>query len=137
MADFTGVLGAFTGLVTVVLSLGIAFWALFLKHQRRRMQYDERRLMIERGLTPSEWSEPRKVVTPDDAMRRGLVQACLGVGLGIGYLVLSRPGVDGPPAWVAGLAGAVVGFLGLGHLAYYLLARRGRDDTRGTTDVAL
>jgi uncharacterized membrane protein YfcA len=81
--------------------------------------------MIEKGLTPSPvlLEQPKKV-TPEDALRRGVVQFFLGVGFGVGYVVLSRPGVDGPPAWVAGVAGAVVGFFGLGHLAYYFIARR-------------
>ncbi len=130
-----GVLAMLTGLITSMMALGIAFWAIYWKFQRTRLQYQERQLMIEKGLTPL--PEPRKIVTPEDAMRRGLIQIFLGVGLALGYVVLSRPGVDGPPAWIAGLFGAVVGFLGIGHLAYYFVVRRGRRDMGEKTDVVL
>lgn len=49
----------------------------------------------------------------------------LGLGFGVGYLVLGGVS-DGPPSWLAGVAGAIVGFLGLGHLVYYVIARRRR-----------
>lgn len=93
--------------------------------------------MIEKGLAPPPvLPEQPKKVTPEDALRRGLVQVFLGVGLGIGYVVLSRPDVDGPPVWIAGLFGAVVGFLGLGHLTYYLVARRAKQPSDRTDMVA-
>lgn len=137
MLELTPILGALTGLITVVLSLGIAFWAIYWKFQRTRLQYQERQLMIEKGLAPPPvLPEQPKKVTPEDALRRGLVQVFLGVGLGIGYVVLSRPDVDGPPAWIAGLFGAVVGFLGLGHLTYYLVARRAKQPSDRTDMVA-
>ena len=126
MEDLEGVLGVLTGLMTVVLSLGIAFWAIYWGYQKKRLQYHERQLMIEKGLTPPPvLPEEQKRFTPDDALRRGLVLLFLGGGLGLGYVVLSQPGVAGPPAWVAGLAGSIVGFLGLGYLAYFFIARRG------------
>jgi len=138
MDELTGILGALTGLATVVLSLGIAFWAIYLKHQKRRLQYEERRLMIEKGLTPPPMlpEEPKKR-TPEESLRRGLIQVFLGVGLAVGYAVLSRPGVGGPPDWVAGLAAAVIGFLGLGHLAYYFIARRASQDAHDQTDAVV
>ncbi|MBI2189326.1 MAG: hypothetical protein HYU37_19690 [Acidobacteria bacterium] len=61
----------------------------------------------------------------------------LGVGLGIAYVVLSRPIVDdGPPAWLAGAAAGIVGFLGLGHLAYSFVARREKPPA-DRTDMAM
>lgn len=138
MLELTPVIGALTGLVTMVLGLGIAFWAIYWRHQKTRLQYQERQLMIEKGLTPPPMlPETSRKVTPEDSLRRGLVWLFLGVGLGIGYVVLSRPGVDGPPAWVAGVAGAVVGFVGLGHLVYYFIARRGVRETQDRADMPM
>lgn len=138
MLELTPVLGALTGLVTVVMSLGIAFWAIYWKYQRTRLQYQERQLMIEKGLTPPPMlPETPKKVTPEESLRRGLVWLFLGIGLGIGYVVLSRPGVDGPSAWLAGVAGAVVGFVGLGHLAYYFIARRGPQQSPEKVDLPM
>lgn len=138
MDQVEGVLGVLTGMLTVVLSLGIAFWAIYWKYQKTRLQYQERQLMIEKGLTPPPMlPETPKKVTPEDSLRRGLVWLFLGVGLGLAYVVLSRPGVGGPPAWLAGVGGAVVGFVGLGQLAYYFLARRGTQQLSDTTDMPM
>ncbi|HEY5616882.1 MAG TPA: DUF6249 domain-containing protein, partial [Vicinamibacterales bacterium] len=94
---------------------------------KKRLPYQERQLMIEKGLTPPPVlpEQPKKKIGPEDCLRRGTVLLFLGVGLGVVYGVLSRPGVEGPPAWLAGVGGAIVGFLGLGYLAYYFMARRG------------
>lgn len=138
MEQVTGILGVLTGLITSAMALGIAFWAIYWRFQRTRLQYQERQLMIEKGMAPPPvLPEQRKVVTPEDALRRGLVQVFLGVGLGIGYVVLSRPGADGPDAWIAGVFGAVVGFLGLGYLAYSFIARRGAGPPSGKTDMPM
>ena len=59
-------LGVLTGLITVVLSLGIAFWAIYWDHQKKRLQYQERQLMIEKGMTPPPVlpDQPTKKITP-------------------------------------------------------------------------
>jgi|SRR5919108_3636451 hypothetical protein len=139
MDQAEGVLGILTGMLFIAMSLGIAFWAIYWGHQKKRLQYQERQLMIERGMTPPPvLPDESKRVSPEDSLRRGLVLLFLGVGLGIAYAVLSRPTVDdGPPAWLAGAAAGIVGFLGLGHLAYYLIARRMARDGREKADVAL
>ena len=136
MDGLEDVLGVFTGLVTVVMSLGIAFWSIYWGHQKKRLQYQERQLMIEKGMPPPPvLPEEQKRFTPDDALRRGLVLLFLGAGFALGYVVLSQPGVNGPPAWLAGFAGSIVGFLGLGYLAYFFIARR-RSEEHGETPAA-
>lgn len=80
--------------------------------------------MIERGLTPPpDLPNAKKIVTPEDCLRRGTILLFLGIGFGIVYVVLANASGDGPPAWLAGVAGAIVGFLGLGNIVYYFLAR--------------
>jgi len=68
MEGLTGVLGVLTGLMTVVLSLGIAFWAIYWDHQKKRLPYQERQLMIEKGLTPPPelLEDDRKKITLED-----------------------------------------------------------------------
>lgn len=129
MADLTGVLGVLTGLATVVLSLGIAFWAIYWDHRKVRLQYQERQLMIEKGLTPPPVLPGRAKPTPEDCLRRGTVLLFLGVGFGAAAVVVFN-------AWpqeaefggVLGVTGAIVGFLGLGYLVYYFIARRKTHD---------
>jgi len=129
MQGLEGVLGVMTGLAAVVLGIGVAFWGIYWDHQKKRLQYQERQLMIERGLTPPpDLPNAKKIVTPEDCLRRGTILLFLGVGFGIGYVVLANASGDGPPAWLAGVAGAIVGFLGLGNLVYYFLARNRRPE---------
>jgi hypothetical protein len=47
----------------------------------------------------------------------------LGVGLGIAYFVVHTSTRHGPPDWLFGAGGAIVGLLGLGNLIYYVTAR--------------
>lgn len=119
-------------ITAIVFGIGVAFWSIYWDHQKKRLQYQERQLMIEKGLTPPpELPKERRNVTPEDCLRRGTILLFLGIGFGIGYIVLANAG-DGPPAWLAGLAGAIVGFLGLGNLVYYFLVRnRPRQEETG------
>ena len=138
MDDFTGVLAVFTGLVSVVMTLGIAFWWIYWSYRKKQLQYHERQLMIERGLTPPpDLPAERGMSTPEDALRRGTVMLFLGVGFGVAYIVLANAGGDGPPPWVAGTAAGIVGFLGCGYLIYYFVARRAAAETPDKTGMPL
>jgi hypothetical protein len=131
MDDVPAVLGVLTGLATVVLSLGIGFWWIYWSYRKKGLQYQERHLMIERGLTPPlDLPTEKRMSTPEDALRRGTVMLFLGVGLGVAYIVLANSGGDGPPPWLAGSAAGIVGLLGLGYLTYYFIARRNAVEAR-------
>ena len=125
MQGLEGVLGVLTGLATIVLSLGIAFWAIYWDHQKKRLQYHERQLMIERGMTPPPvMPEEKKKITPQDCLRRGTILTFLGLGFGAAAAVVTVASGEEDLRWLLGVAGAIVGFLGLGNLAYYFIARR-------------
>jgi uncharacterized protein DUF6249 len=124
MGDVAGIIGVLTGLMTVVLSLGIVFWAIYWNHQKKRLQYQERQLMIEKGMTPPPvLPEPDKKVTPEDALRRGTVLVFLGLGLGVAAPI-ARLLVEDELGGLLGVAAAIVAFIGIGNLAYYVMARR-------------
>jgi hypothetical protein len=92
------------------------------EHRKDRMKFEERRLMIERGLTPPE--DPSKLPrTPDHYLRRGVVLLFLGLGLVLSPVLLLdiSPGSFGR---VAAASGIVIGLLGVGNLVYYRLSRR-------------
>lgn len=119
--------GELIPLSAIVLAMGVAFLSMYLDYQKKRLQYQERQLMIERGMTPPALLPEGKKGprgSPDDSLLRGIVMSFLGVGLGIGYVVLMNSGGDGPPPWLAGVAAAVVGFIGVGNLVYYAIAHR-------------
>jgi hypothetical protein len=128
MDQLAGALGALVPIVAIVMGIGLAFWRTYWAHQRRRLQHQERLAMIERGMTPPPEPpvEDRRRWSPasrEDALRRGTTLVFLGVGLGLAAVVVAYTGEDRDLIWVAGAFGAIVGFLGLGNLAYYLIAR--------------
>ena len=113
-------------ILMIVLGIGVAFWSIYWNHQKKRLQYDERRLMIERGMEPPPVlpDERKKKVTPEDCLQRGTIMLFLGIGLGIAYFVVLGAAGDGPPPWLFGAGGAIVGLLGVGNLTYYAIAKR-------------
>jgi uncharacterized protein DUF6249 len=132
MGDVAGIIGVLTGLVTVVLSLGIVFWAIYWNHRKKRLQYQERQLMIEKGMTPPPvLPEQDKKVTPEDALRRGTVVVFLGIGLGVAAPI-ARLLVEDELGGLLGVAPAIVAFIGTGNLAYYFMARRRSGGVHGT-----
>ncbi len=111
-------------LVAIVLGIGIAFWATYLDHQKKRLLFEERRLLIEKGMTPPPLSmDDRRCRSPEDSLRRGIIMVSLGIGLAIGFYILHNSEIGGPPHWGLGIAAAIVGSIGLGHLVYYFIAR--------------
>jgi Domain of unknown function (DUF6249) len=113
----------FIPLVALVLGIGIAFWSIYWDHQRRRLQYEERRLMIEKGIAPPPMIEegPKPL---DSSLRAGIILLFLGVGLVIAALF---PGIMTGARGLAGLVGVaapIVLLLGVGNLVYYVVAKR-------------
>jgi Domain of unknown function (DUF6249) len=114
-------------LVAIVMGIGIAFWRMYLDHQQRKLQYDERRLMIERGLTPPPLppDPPRRSL--DSALRNGIILVCLGLGFAIAYAM--RQGGNLSAQSSAASNGFAIGapilfLLGVGYLVYYAIARK-------------
>ncbi len=123
-------------IIALVMGIGVGAWAIYWDHQKTRLQHEERRMMIEKGMTPPpDLAAQRKLVTPEDCLRRGTIMFFLGIGLGIAsFVVLTLSddadplgrllGVRGlQPAWLLGVAAAIVGLLGLGNLVYYFIGR--------------
>jgi len=135
MAEMTGLLAVFTGLVSAVMTFGIVFWWIYWSYRKKQLQYHERQLMIEKGLTPPPVL-PEQRLTPEGALRRGTVLMCLGIGLGLAAVIAANV-VDDELGGVLGVAAAIVAFLGLGNLAYYFIARKGRGEVTDKTDVAV
>lgn len=126
----TGLFGVLVPIVAIVLGIGVAFWSMYLDHQKKRLQYQERQLMIEKGMAPPPvLPEEKKKTTPEDCLRRGIVQLFVGIGLTLGSVVLANFADDQELVWIAGVAAAIVGSLGVGNLVYYFIARRKPEET--------
>ena len=138
MQDFIPLFGIMIPLSAIVLGIGLSFWSVYWKHQRRRLQYQERQLMIEKGMVPPpelvEDDDRRRMVgrTPEDCLRRGTVMLFLGIGLAVGSAVLGNFMGDREFVGLVALAAAIVGFIGLGNLVYYFIARQKPGETTRT-----
>lgn len=120
--------GNWIPLSAIVLGIGLAAWSTYLDHQRKRLQYQERQLLIEKGLTPPPLQpEERRRRRPEDALQRGIVLLSLGIGLTVGSPLAARF-VDGDLGGVMAVAAAIVGFLGAGNLVFYFIARKKSPD---------
>lgn len=130
--SLTGLFGVMVPIVAIILGIGLAFWSIYWGHQKKRLQYQERQLMIEKGLTPPPvlLDDERKKTTPEDCLRRGTILFFLGIGLALGTAVLANFTNDEELVGIAGVAAAIVVSLGVGNLVYYFIARgRNRPDT--------
>jgi hypothetical protein len=112
-------------IIAIAGGLSVGAWSIYMDYKTRQMQYAERKLMIEKGLTPPPVLPDggKKRVTVEDCLRRGTILLFLGIGLGIGYWALLRLD-NGPDPWIAAVGGAIVGLLGVGNLVYYFIARK-------------
>ena len=132
--NLTGLMGVMVPIVAIVLGIGVAFWSIYWDHQKKRLQYQERQLMIEKGMTPPPMlPDEKRRHTPEDCLRRGTILLFLGIGFAIGTAVLANFTNDEEFVGIVGVTGAIVGSLGLGNLAYYFIAtRRKREEPVAT-----
>jgi hypothetical protein len=122
--------GILIPLSAIVLGIGLSFWSIYWNHQKRQLQYRERQLMIEKGMTPPPMliEEERRSMTPESSLRRGIVLVSLAIGLAAAAIFLGSSGGSGQPMRGLGVAAAIVGSLGVGNLVYYAIARRKPDN---------
>ena len=134
VGELTGLLGVMVPIVAIVLGIGVAFWSIYWDHQKKRLQYQERQLMIEKGMTPPPMlPDEKRRHTPEDCLRRGTILLFLGIGFAIGTAVLANFTNHEEFVGIVGVTGAIVGSLGLGNLAYYFIAtRRKREEPVAT-----
>jgi hypothetical protein len=111
------------------------------KARELELKYMERRLRIEKGLdVPPEtlfgtvgpltdMLPKRKHREPTDFLRRGLVSLCVGLAMGVSYVIV-RYGGDPPPpdmaSWLLALAIAcpAATLYGVAHVLFYALTSR-------------
>ena len=118
--------GILIPLSAIVLGIGLSFWQIYWNHQKRQLQYRERQLMIEKGLTPPPMllEEERRSMTPEASLRRGIVLVSLAIGLAAASIFLANADGSSGAMRGTGVAAAIVGSLGVGNLVYYAIARR-------------
>jgi hypothetical protein len=131
-------------IVSIIGGLSIAAIAILTEHRRKQAVLEERRLMIEKGMTPPpldvdllEKGRPAGTqATIDASLRTGIITLFVGLGLIGAFLVMRYLAFTGGflPRHVISLlgpAGVLVALIGIGNLVYYWIAR-GRVRSGGT-----
>jgi len=124
------VLALMIPIVSIILGIGVAFWAIYWDFRTKQIKYRERELMIEKGLPIPPIIPDKKPVTPEDCLHRGIIMLFLGIGLGIGSVILLRE-QGGPPPWTCSIAASIIGLMGIGNLLYYFIARKRTSEDSG------
>jgi hypothetical protein len=125
--DMAKILVHVPGIALVLLGFAFAFWAVYWDYRRQALEFEERRLMIERGLTPSAYVRKRTPVFSHRLnLSMGMLLTFLGLGIGLAALTTAAPGGTGGPEvdWNFFGGGVIVGVLGIGQILYYYLGRR-------------
>lgn len=119
-------------IVAIAGGLSIPIIAMFLDSRRRRLLFEERRAMIEKGMQPPELDDSpggygMSRGTPeqrrDRALYSGIISLGIGLGLGLGAFLIGYvlEGSFIPRRAVGGMAlgACILTFIGLGNLLYY------------------
>jgi F0F1-type ATP synthase assembly protein I len=82
----------------------------YFKHKNRVM--DERRLMIEKGLTPPPLKESIETSNAKTPLNKGLNMIAIALGLLVGYFISRHFDIKGPFS----IMGAILFFLGIANI---------------------
>ena len=128
--------GIWIPIVAIIGGFAVPITAIIMDFRRRKLQYEERRAMIERGMelpplpdVPDDgarWRDP--AARRERSLHAGVTMVFLGVGLGIAAWLLQNvivesfipKGLTGPLA----VGAAVVLFVGVGNLVYFAVAKK-------------
>jgi hypothetical protein len=124
--------------VAIVGGMGTGIVAMIIEHRRKQALLDERRLMIEKGLTPPPLNEqildgggrPGTPALIESSLKSGIITLFVGLGLIAAFLVLrfaiaeDFTVIPRPILSLLGPAGALVSLIGIGNLVYFWIASR-------------
>jgi hypothetical protein len=121
----------FTGIVAIVMGIGIGMLAIWVDYKRKRLIHEERMEALRQGITPPDWlvevEEKRK--TP---FRRALglfIAAIVLIGIGIWlYVSMWWMGLGALAFWGAGPAFLGLALGGAGLVVYLLHKKQDRRD---------
>jgi hypothetical protein len=128
----------FIPIIAIVGAFSVPITAIVMDYRRRKLQFEERRAMIERGMQPPVLEDlpPRgggrfhrdPVVRRERSLFTGISTLFLGVGLGVGaWLLQNVVSVSFLPQGVVGpmtVGSAVLLFVGLGNLVYFAVSAK-------------
>lgn len=125
-------------IVAIIGGIATGIVAMLTEHRRKQALLEERRLMIEKGMTPPPLNEQFLDVgggsgTPasiESSLKAGIITLFVGLGLIAAFLLLRYVVADDfiviprPVLSLLGPAGALVSLIGIGNLVYFWVASR-------------
>ncbi len=123
-------------LVAIVGGMGMGVIGMVTEHRRKQALLEERRLMIEKGLTPPPLSDAAlqsgemagTSSSVEASLRTGIITLFVGLGLLAAFLVLrfvvaeDFTVIPRPILSLLGPVGALVSVIGIGNLVYFWIA---------------
>jgi Domain of unknown function (DUF6249) len=129
----------FIPIVAIICTFAVPITALVIAYRRRKMVFEERRAMIERGMELPALEEQDfdfgkwrgdPAARRERSLRAGVSMTFLGIGLGtaawLSLHVLEQSLIPHRAVGFMTMGAAIVTFLGIGNLVYYAVsAKRG------------
>jgi F0F1-type ATP synthase assembly protein I len=100
----------------------------YFKHKNKVM--DERRLMIEKGLTPPPLKESIKTSNAKTPLNKGLNMIAIALGLLVGYFISRHFDIKGPFS----IMGAILFFLGIANIISATMVDKSSNSTTKPQD---
>jgi hypothetical protein len=100
----------------------------YFKHKNRVM--DERRLMIEKGLTPPPLKESIETSNAKTPLNKGLNMIAIALGLLVGYFISRHFDIKGPFS----IMGAILFFLGIANIISATMIEKSTNSTTKPQD---
>ena len=100
----------------------------YFKHKNKVM--DERRLMIEKGLTPPPLKESIEVSNAKTPLNKGLNMIAIALGLLVGYFISRHFDIKGPFS----IMGAILFFLGIANIISATMVDKSSNSTTKPQD---
>lgn len=115
-------------ILAISLTFAIPVIVLYYNYQHKKNVMNERRLMIEKGLTPPPMQEMKSTFQRGDSTSRGMNMIAVALGLLVGYLLSRYFMIKGPFA----IFGSILFFLGMANIFSSTILKSNFSDAKKT-----
>jgi len=113
-------------ILAISLTFAIPVIVLYYNYQHKKNVMNERRLMIEKGLTPPPMQEMKSTFQRGDSTSRGMNMIAVALGLLVGYLLSRYFMIKGPFA----IFGSILFFLGMANILSSTILKSNSSDSK-------
>lgn len=113
-------------ILAISLTFAIPVIVLYYNYQHKKNVMNERRLMIEKGLTPPPMQEMKSTFQRGDSTSRGMNMIAVALGLLVGYLLSRYFMIKGPFA----IFGSILFFLGMANIISSTILKSNSPDSK-------